>query len=112
MPRTRPNSRVKDLPDLALLATARLLEARRVRGAIERTFDYRATHPMPQSVPPAPEDWSLAYAALASEDQLPWHSLNEVLDAVSKFLDPVLSNATTGEWIPEVWSWQKESGAS
>lgn len=44
MPRSRPNSRVKDLPDLALLAMVRELDAGRVSRAIGQTFAYRATH--------------------------------------------------------------------
>ena len=54
MPRARPNTRVKDLPDIALLATARELCASRVRTALLRTFDYRATHSVPTVVPDAP----------------------------------------------------------
>jgi hypothetical protein len=38
MPRSRPNSRVKDLPDLALLASAQPLEGSRVRAALAQTF--------------------------------------------------------------------------
>jgi hypothetical protein len=34
MPRARPNTRVKDLPDIALLATTRPLDAVRVRSAL------------------------------------------------------------------------------
>lgn len=51
MPRIRPNSRVKDLPDLALLATVRAIEARRLRAALEATFTFRKTHPLPTMVP-------------------------------------------------------------
>jgi hypothetical protein len=36
MPRARPNSRVKDLPDLALLGTAQPIEAKRLRAALEQ----------------------------------------------------------------------------
>src|SRR6266545_2807757 len=43
MPRARPNSRVKDLPDLALLATAQTIEAKRLRAALEQTFTFRKT---------------------------------------------------------------------
>ena len=46
-----PNTRVKDLPDIALLATIQPLEARRLRAALERTFEFRATHPLPASLP-------------------------------------------------------------
>ncbi len=54
MPRDRPNSRVKDLPDIALLATAGRLEAAELREALALTFTYRGTHPLPASVPVPP----------------------------------------------------------
>jgi hypothetical protein len=44
MPRSRPSSRVKDLPDIALLATAQILDAKRLREALEQTFTFRETH--------------------------------------------------------------------
>ena len=53
MPRARPNSRVKDLPDLALLATAQALKAQRLRAAIEQTFTFRKTHAIPTLLPRA-----------------------------------------------------------
>ncbi|MCU0661759.1 MAG: nucleotidyl transferase AbiEii/AbiGii toxin family protein [Myxococcota bacterium] len=49
IPRSRPNSRVKDLPDLALLATARPIDAKRLRAALEQTFTFRKTHPLPRA---------------------------------------------------------------
>jgi hypothetical protein len=47
MPRPHPNSRVKDLPDLALLASVRPIEGRRLRQALEQTFAFRRTHSLP-----------------------------------------------------------------
>lgn len=44
LPRKRPNSRVKDLPDIALLAGVREIEAEHLRGALEQTFTSRKTH--------------------------------------------------------------------
>src|SRR5207244_2832156 len=38
LPRPRPNTRVKDLPDVALLAGVREIERARLRRAIEQTF--------------------------------------------------------------------------
>jgi hypothetical protein len=107
MPRARPNTRVKDLPDIALLATARELDASRVRAALQRTFEYRATHPLPVSVPEAPAEWSPVYAMLAREDRLPWASLDEVLGAVRAFLDPILADDASVTWSPQSWSWSK-----
>jgi Nucleotidyl transferase AbiEii toxin, Type IV TA system len=54
LPRRRPNSRVKDLPDLALLATAGPLDAVRLRAALEQTFAFRKTHALPAAIPDAP----------------------------------------------------------
>ncbi|MCK5798854.1 MAG: nucleotidyl transferase AbiEii/AbiGii toxin family protein [Deltaproteobacteria bacterium] len=47
MPRNHPNSRVKDLPDIALLATVRDIDGAILRAAIGQTFVHRATHPVP-----------------------------------------------------------------
>ena len=57
MPRARPNSRVKDLPDLALLATAQTLEAKRLRAALEQTFTFRKTHALPVMLPDPLPAW-------------------------------------------------------
>jgi hypothetical protein len=58
VPRRRPNSRVKDLPDLALLATARPIDALRLREALEQTFTFRKTHALPAKVPNPIAAWS------------------------------------------------------
>lgn len=100
---------MKDLPDIALLATARELDAVRVRAALLRTFEYRATHSVPTAVPDAPAEWARVYAALAREDQLPWASLDEVLGAVRAFLDPVLADDASGTWSPHSWSWSTDA---
>jgi len=66
MPRTRPNSRIKDLPDIALLASAGALDAATLRSALEKTFEFRATHALPDAVPQPPANWQAPYAAMAS----------------------------------------------
>lgn len=107
MPRTRPNTRVKDLPDLALLATTRELDARRLRAAFDQTFAFRKTHPVPASVPLPPPAWESPYAAMAKEDDLAWATLDEVTAAVQAFLDPVLGGEAAGIWTPSTWKWAK-----
>ena len=57
MPRPRPNSRVKDLPDLALLASIGALEASRLAEAPEQTFTLRKTHALPASLPGPNAAW-------------------------------------------------------
>lgn len=106
MPRSRPNSRVKDLPDLALLATARSIDATRLRAGLELTFTFRATHALPRSVPAPPSEWSRPYATLANEDRLAWATLEDITKAVRAFLDPVLTGDQGGAWQPSEWRWR------
>lgn len=91
VPRPTLNSRVKDLPDLALLATARSFDAVALRAAIARTFAARRTHAVPQAVPLPPAAWEGPYQALARAERLPWPSLEAATEAVRAFLDPVLA---------------------
>lgn len=104
-PRPRPNSRVKDLPDLALLGTAHAVHAVRIRAALEQTFAFRATHSLPVQVPPPLETWRIPYAAMAREDELAWATLDDVTQAVRAFLNPVLAAGIAATWNPENWRW-------
>jgi len=105
LPRDRPNSRVKDLPDLALLGTIRSLEAMRVRKALQQTFSFRKTHELPQSLPAPPAAWARPYARMAEDDELPWRKLEEVTLAARAFLDPLLGGARMKSWEPSSWAW-------
>ena len=107
MPRPRTNSRVKDLPDLALLATLADLDSATLRGAISETFAHRGTHAVPSSLPDPPPTWQPVYARMASGDDLPWRTLGELVVAVRAFLDPLLAG-TTGRWDPATWKWRPQ----
>lgn len=106
MPRARPNTRVKDLPDLALLATAGSLGASQVRAALEQTFAFRKTHPVPAVLPDPPPAWVPVYAAMATEDELEWPTLDQVTSAARAFLDPVLAGDLEATWLPTEWIWR------
>jgi hypothetical protein len=54
MPRARPNSRVKGLPDIVLLAGAGPLESVRLRAALEQTFAFRGPTMYRRSCPRRP----------------------------------------------------------
>ena len=107
MPRTRPNSRVKDLPDLALLATAQPIDARRLRAALDQTFGFRKTHALPVPLPEPASTWAAPYAAMAREDELAWPTLAEVTAAARAFLDPVLAGGLDAAWSPGTWAWRR-----
>jgi hypothetical protein len=105
MPRARPNTRVKDLPDIALLATARQLDAVRLRSALERTFEFRATHKLPSYLPEPPASWLISYREMARENELAWTTLHHLSTAVAEFLNPVLAGRI-GIWHPADWRWE------
>jgi hypothetical protein len=109
MPRPHPNSRVKDLPDLALLASAQAVDAERLRAALEQTFTFRKTHALPASVPMPHEAWTTPYAAMARDDDLVWPTLDAVTKAVKAFLDPVLTGRIDAIWEPSTWMWRRRS---
>jgi hypothetical protein len=104
LPRERPNTRVKDLPDLALLASIGPLDAAELRGAIEATFSFRKTHAVPTAVPAPPAEWAPAYERMALEDELAWRTLAAVHQAAEQFLNPLLSGGS-GSWDHETWQW-------
>lgn len=105
LPRTRPNSRVKDLPDIALLAGVREIEGARLRAALEQTFGSRKTHVMPSALPEPPPAWAAVYARMVAEDELPWADLATLVQAATAFFDPVLAG-TDRVWRPAEWVWR------
>jgi hypothetical protein len=106
MPRTRLNSRVKDLPDIALLATAQIIDAKRLREALDQTFAFRNTHALPTALPDPPPTWAMPYAAMARDTEIPWPTLDGVARAAKVFLDPVLAGALDAAWVPGAWTWK------
>ncbi len=104
LPRPRPNTRVKDLPDIALLGTMQPLDAGRLRTALAQTFEFRSTHAVPSSVPDPPASWSTPYRELARGNELAWTTLEELAVAVRGFLNPVLAGKD-GVWRPMEWQW-------
>lgn len=67
LPRSTPNSRVRDLVDLYLLVVSGSMDANRSREALRRTFERRATHEVPKALTPPPLDWDRPFLSLAEE---------------------------------------------
>ncbi|WP_437760047.1 nucleotidyl transferase AbiEii/AbiGii toxin family protein [Sorangium sp. So ce1389] len=104
------NSRVRDLPDLALLARSGPYDAVVLHDTIAAVFAYRATHPVPPTLPSPPATWGAVYASLAEENALQWSSIDVLFQAVEAFLRPVLAGSA-GKWSAESWDWiPDESG--
>jgi hypothetical protein len=90
LPRSSPNSRVKDLVDLALLIADNQLDRRRVINALHLTFDRRRTHALPTSLSVPPPEWQTPFRALAEECGLQT-DIAAVFDNVREFLENVLA---------------------
>ena len=105
MPRKHPNSRIKDLPDIVLLAAVKALDSDRLRTALEQTFRFRKTHDLPTALPAPPSAWETPYAAMAREDDIKWATLAQVTAAAKAFLDPVLAATAPATWDPGTWRW-------
>lgn len=105
LPRKRPNSRVKDLPDIALLASIREIDAAGLRNAIDQTFASRATHAVPKVLPEPPPAWAPVYERMAREDGLAWPTLESLYATVRAFLDPVLGGES-GHWSHDAQCWR------
>lgn len=105
LPRVQPNSRVKDLPDIALLGQTSQIRAPRLLQAFEQTFSFRGTHPLPVSLPAPPTFWRAVYANMAREHELQWLTLDSCYQHACRFIDPLLAGQATGAWEPEPWAW-------
>lgn len=105
MPRARPNTRVKDLPDIALLASVGPLDSERLRAALSTTFEFRGTHSLPAVLPDPSPSWATPYSEMARANELVWTTLIQVTERVRTFIDPVLAG-TRGTWSPAAWIWQ------
>jgi len=67
LPRSSPNSRVKDLVDLAILTGTKGLDERATLRALHLTFERRNTHTLPNTLDAPPQQWQIPFEALARE---------------------------------------------
>ena len=104
LPRPRENTRVKDLPDIALLATTGPFSSEALRAALEATFLVRGSHELPNRLLPPPATWVARYSTMAMSDGLAWKTLDSVYAAAQDFVTPVLSRAIA-TWNPAAWRW-------
>lgn len=103
------STRVKDLVDLALIASASPVNADRLSRALQETFGLRDRHELPGALPRPPADWRVPYARMALEVGLA-AELAQGYELAARFLDPVLSGELDAAvWGPGAQSWVARS---
>lgn len=108
LPHERENTRVKDLPDIALLASIRELDFGTLREALATVFKYRATHNLPVNLPPPPASWTKVYLKMSKDNGLAWDTIESVTAAASAFIQPCLMEGPDMKWVPSKWSWNSK----
>jgi hypothetical protein len=81
----RPNSRVKDLPDLVLLLDGGLAPSAELLATVEHVFAARATHELPADLPDPPAGWAERYRTLAGELELAPGTVEEAMALLRRF---------------------------
>ena len=91
----RPNSRVRDLPDLVLLIEDGL-DPHGAHRAAAHVFEVRGTHPLPIALPDPPAGWGPRYAQLAGELDISARTVDDAMTVVRAFWAQALA-AETGD---------------
>lgn len=89
LPRSTPNSRVKDLVDLLLLVRTGEVRQTQLREAVHMTFDRRKMHATPSALVSPPESCERQFRALAIECGIT-SSMEDSFHEVETFLAQVL----------------------
>lgn len=81
----RPNTRVRDLPDMVLLIDDGLEPTPELFSIVARLFEARAESVMPVDLPDAPSFWRENYPAIATELDVSAKTLDEAMTLVRDF---------------------------
>lgn len=100
------STRVKDLVDLVLIASTKVVGASALRSALDETFASRTCHRLPEALPPPPASWEVPYAKLATEVSID-RAVLAGYRVAAHFLDPVLSMVAPQDsrWNPVDQQW-------
>lgn len=101
----RPSTRIKDLVDLALVASTQCPQARTLRRAIVDGCAHRRMRVPERFAVPDVEVWRAGYPAKAREAAGVVPDFAEAVELVAALLDPVLTETAAGVWNPKAASW-------
>jgi hypothetical protein len=102
----RASTRPKDLVDILLIEDSTAITASSLREALERTFQERQRHPLPDELPAPPNDWTDPYRRLAEGVGIE-PDLTVAYERARAFLDPALRDNSADHWNPSHRAWSK-----
>ena len=105
LPRDIENTRARDLVDLAWFAQTISFRSDVLIDACVATFEHRATHPWPPTVPAPPTSWRKPYERWRAELDLSDATPEDAVASVTAFLDPVFAGVRDRHWDPETRTW-------
>ncbi len=88
----RPNTRVRDLPDMVLLIDDGLEPTSELLSTVSRLFEARAHPALPVELPDPPAFWRVNYPALATDLDVSAKTLDEAMTVVRTFWAALLRN--------------------
>jgi len=107
--RPRPtgvSTRVKDIIDVLLIARSHSFRRETLHIALQSTFRFYNTHPLPLKLPDPPTSWKGPYKKLVHTTDLPYSSPTEAIIALRPFIEPALKYNDNAIWNPQTWEWK------
>lgn len=109
LPRTKENTRTKDLVDLLIIASVEMIDGVEMIESLRATFAARKSHQVPTSLPPPERSWVQPFKKLTREAPAsPTTDLDEAFNRVQNFWTPVFEGTVEGlRWDPARQTWQR-----
>lgn len=98
-------SRVKDLVDILLIASAKKLSFTQLRKFVDSTFQNRKTHELPTNAPEILSEYEINYLKLTREVGLKQKTLKQANAALKTFISPLLTRQHVRTWEPDLQKW-------
>jgi len=101
-----PSTRYKDLVDLVAIASAATVEAEGQTAALRSEAERRSIELPTAFAVPSRELWKRGYEAEAARSLLEMApTLEEALELMARFADPLLNGSARGAWDPSTATW-------
>jgi hypothetical protein len=102
------SSRVKDLVDIAIVASTQTVHADKLGRAVVSNATIRKIKLPGRFAVPDPAGWATRYPRVAAEAPGPVPDFDDAVRLAGKIFDPILGETAAGIWNPSVRSWTSQ----